>query len=252
MYNVENRLVARWSCIVLEYFITVCPMHFDWLNACVAVERCVSRIRGASFNRSSCVHVAECIVFLLIALVLLSAWYEPFIRQLIDKPRSTTLHTWCVTKFPKPWIEYYRLTMNLMNLVIPVCNNLLATIFVLHRSIGMKLKFRKHRRAQNSCTIFLKQLSFHGSPLALVILGLMRLSFSFTLVCMTRPLQKYFYLIAYIISFIPLMASFPIFVLPAKIYRREFLNCMKRTGRALTIAFDSVNTNYWSKNRSFP
>jgi hypothetical protein len=60
---------------------------------------------------------------------------------------------------------------------------------------------------------------------------LIRLIFSFTLVCITHQWQKYVYLTAYFISFTPLMATFPIFVLPAKIYKTEFNTVIEQTIR---------------------
>ncbi len=50
----------------------------------------------------------------------------------------------------------------------------------------------------------------------------MRLIFSFTLVCIIHQWQKYVYLTAYFITFVPLLDTFSIFVLPADIYKTEF------------------------------
>ncbi|UJR12450.1 hypothetical protein I4U23_016626 [Adineta vaga] len=93
IYNVNNRFAVHWGCVVLEYLLSVCPMLFDWLTACVAVERSVNIIKGASFRKGDSVWWAKRIILVLVVVVLSSAWHEPFIRHLIDDPRATVQHT---------------------------------------------------------------------------------------------------------------------------------------------------------------
>jgi hypothetical protein len=235
VYNVDNRSAALWSCITLEYFLSVCPMLFDWLTACVALERSVNIIKGASFNKAESVLWAKRVILVLTVVVLASAWHEPLIRQLIDDPRATTRHTWCVVAFSWSWLEYYRLTVNMINLIVPCSINLTATVFLLHKSTRMKQSFANKQSEKSYFTSLKKQLPLYGSPLGLVVLSLMRLIFSFTLVCITHQWQKYVYLTAYFISFVPLMGTFPIFVLPAKIYKTEFNRFVQRWRRKLRI-----------------
>ena len=197
----------------------------------------MNRIKGTSFNRYRSVRWAKRLVWLFILIVSFSAWHELFTRQLIDDPQSATLHTWRVIRFTWPWLEYYRLTVNLINLLVSGFINLLATVFLLHKSTQMKEKFVKQQSTYGYWTLLRKQLPLYGSPLALVVLSLIRVSFSFTLVCITQQWQKYLYLGAYIVSFVPLMGTFPIFVLPAKIYKTEFNTCVQRMRRALTRTF---------------
>ena len=237
MYNVDNLLITHWSCIGLEYFLNVCPMLFDWLTACVAVERCINIIKGVSFKKSDSIWWAKRVILLLIAIVLGSAWHEPFIHQLIDDPRVTNQHPWCVITFSWAWLEYYRLTINLINLIVPCFINIVATVFLLHKSTRMKMAFTKKKKSRIGYFITLKkQLPMYGSPLGLIVLSLMRLIFSFTLVCIIYQWQKYIYLMAYFISFMPLMGTFPIFVWPAHIYKKELKKSLKQIYRKWTKA----------------
>jgi hypothetical protein len=235
IYDVKNLSTAYWGCVSLEYFLSVCPALFAWLTACVAVERSVNVIKGVSFRKSDSVWWAKRVVILLTIIVLASAWHEPFVRQLIDDPRSTTLHTWCVITFSRPWLEYYRLTVNLINLFVPGSIIFVATVFLLHKSTRMKQLLTANRGQRGYWKILKKQLPLYGGPFVLVILSLIRLVFSFTLVCIIYQWQKYVYLTAYTISFVPLMATFPIFVLPAKIYRTEFKSLVERLSKKLKI-----------------
>jgi hypothetical protein len=231
LYNVNNRSAAHWSCIGLEYFLSVCPILFDWLIVCIAAERSVNLIKGVSFKKSDSVWWAKRIILLITFIVLCSSWHEPFIRELIDDPRATSQHTWCVITFPWLWIKYYRLTVNLINLIVPGLINLIATIFLLYKSTVRKHALVKDKSKKSYLITFKKQLPQYGSPFGLVIFSLIRLIFSFTLVCITHQWQKYVYVTAYLISFAPLMGTFLIFVLPAKNYKTEFKNVIARINR---------------------
>ena len=235
VYKVNNRSAARWSCVTLEYFLGACQMLFDWLTACVAIERSVNMIKGIYFRKPDSVWWAKRVVFLLTTVVLVSTGYEPFIRQVIDDPRATTQHTWCVVTFSQPWLKVYRLSINLINLFIPCLINLITMILLLHKSTRMKEALARQHSKIHYFTILKKQLPLYGSPVVLVILSLMRLVFSFTLICIIHQWQKYVYLTAYLISFAPLMGTFPIFVLPATMYKIEFEDFCKRTRRKLRI-----------------
>jgi hypothetical protein len=142
LYNVDNRLATHWSCISLEYFLNVCSMLFDWLLVCVAVERTVTIYKGTSFNKSDSVWWSKCIVIFLTFIIICSSWHELFIHELIDDPRATSRHTWCVITFPWIWLKYYRLIINLINLIFPGLINLIATIYLLQSlSTGNALTF---------------------------------------------------------------------------------------------------------------
>ena len=235
LYNVNSYPFTLGSCIGLEYFLNVCPMLFDWLTACIAIERSVNVIKGVSFNKTDSVHWAKRITLLLPIVVLSTGWHDFFIHQLIDDPRTTTVHTWCVIKFRWPWLKYYRLTINLINLIIPGFINLIATIFLLHKSTRMKQAFGKNKSEKTYFATLKKQLPFYGSPLGLVCLSLLRLIYSFTLVCIIYQWQKYMYLTAYLITFVPLICTFPIFVLPAGIYKTEFKKISRQLYQRLMI-----------------
>jgi hypothetical protein len=192
-------------------------------------------IKGIAFRRADSVWWAKRVIVLLTTVVLASAWYEPFVRELIDDPRATNLHTWCMISFAWSWLEYYRITVNLINLLVPGSIVFVTSAFLLHKSTRMKQPLTSNRGRKGYMKVFKKQLPLYGSPFGLVLLSLVRLVFSFTLVCITYQWQKYFYLTAYTISFVPFMGTFPIFVLPAKIYRTEFRSFIKRMRKKLKI-----------------
>lgn len=119
-------------------------------------------------------------------------------------------------------IKSYRLVINLSNLIGPGIINLIATVFILQKETRRKEAAHKKKKDKMYWKIFQKQLPIYGSPFGLIILSTMRVIFSYTLVCITEQWHKYVYFAAYFISFTPLMATFPIFILTIKTYRKEF------------------------------
>ena len=92
-------------------------MLFDWLTACVAVERAINMVKGIGFKKSVSVWWAKRVFVLITIIVLGNTWYEPFIRQTITDPRAINRHTWCILSFRWSWLETYRLIVNLINLI---------------------------------------------------------------------------------------------------------------------------------------
>ncbi|UJR18227.1 hypothetical protein I4U23_005126 [Adineta vaga] len=233
LYHVDDYTTTFWSCVSLEYLLSVSPMLFDWLTACVATERSIYIIKGASFSKSDSVWWAKRVILLLTIAILCTGWHEPFTRELIDDPRATTRHAWCTIKFRWSWLKYYKSVIILINLIMPSLINVIATMFLLHKSTRMKQAFGKSQKDKTYFATFKKQLPLYGSPLSLVVFSLLRLIFAFTLVCIIYNWQKYVYLTAYLISFAPLIGTFPIFVLPAEIYMTEFKKFFERMHRKL-------------------
>ena len=149
LYTVNQHRFAYWSCIVLEYILSVCPMLFDWLIVCVAVERCFHVIKGVSFKKTDSVWWAKRIIPLLTLIIICSSCHELFVHELIYDPRSTSKHTWCVIKFPRLWIRYYRLIINLINLILPGFINLIETIFLLHKTTRRKQTIGENIKRKN-------------------------------------------------------------------------------------------------------
>ncbi|UJR06764.1 hypothetical protein I4U23_011051 [Adineta vaga] len=83
-----------------------------------------------------------------------------------------------------------------------------------------------------------KELNKHKSilisPCIIVILIFPRLFMSILADCMESARNPWFYLIGYLIPFIPLMSTFLIFIRPSKIYRKEYATVMQRFWKKLT------------------
>jgi hypothetical protein len=76
------------------------------------------------------------------------------------------------------------------------------------------------------------------APVLLIGLALPSLIISFTGVCMKSIDEPWLYLIGYLISFIPSMVTFLIFVLPSKTYSQVFETTMKGYQRMIRSQFN--------------
>lgn len=231
--HVSNLSSTLWSCILVEYFLNVFPTLFNWITVCVCIERSVNMIKGTSFSKSDSVWWAKRVTLILTLIIASLHWHELFIHELTDDPRPTTRHTWCTITFRWPWLQDYRLIMNLINLIGPVLVSMVTTLFLLHKSTRMKQAFGKNKHEKTYLAALKKQLPLYGGPFSLVVLSLIRLTFSLTLVCIVDHWQKYVYLTAYCTSFLPLIGTFPIFVLTSDTYRRELKKLLERVNRRL-------------------
>ena len=133
LYSIKSQRSAHYSCIILEYFIFVCPTMYDWLTTCVAVERSVNVFKGVCFCKTASVRWAKRIIPCLLIVICLTSAHEFFIWQLTEDPRSKS-HPWCVVKFLNPFLKHYRLIINIVNLTVPVSINIVGTIYLLHKT----------------------------------------------------------------------------------------------------------------------
>ncbi|CAF3941771.1 unnamed protein product, partial [Adineta steineri] len=91
-------------------------------------------------------------------------------------------------------------------------------------NLQTRLPFIDHLRSQ------LKQQKSHLiASCVFILIALIRLILSFTSGCMKSPNNSWLFLIAYFISFLPSMMTFIVYILPSKVYKKEFNTVVNRT-----------------------
>ncbi|CAF4115591.1 unnamed protein product, partial [Adineta steineri] len=98
-------------------------------------------------------------------------------------------------------------------------------------NLQTRLPFIDHLRSQ------LKQHKSHLiASCVFIVLALIRLVLSFTSGCMKSPKNSWLFLIAYFISFLPSMMTFIVYILPSKVYKKEFnASVQQKIGRLRTL-----------------
>jgi len=194
----------------------------EWLNACVAIERMFSVLKGVKFDKNKSKTRAKQISWILIILLIVTHIHDPLHRELIDDVDGDQQRIWCLEKYSSSLTKYNTFII-LADFLAPFSINVISALLLII------VAARSRSKAESKQTLkqhFLSQLQQHKhiliSPLILVLLCLPRLIISFTSGCMKSPQNSWLYLIGYFLSFISSMLTFFVFVLPSKTYKKEF------------------------------
>jgi len=227
--NSKNSIgVARAGCKLIEPLLKLFVYWDAWLNACIAIERAVNVWKGVNFNREKSKRFAKIIILLLPFCIISSIIHEPINRQLVEFKDKITVETaWCVTDYSRS-LEKYNTAILFIHLVSPFVMNLFSALFIIfgaahQRSIAQPGRsYRVHAQEQ-----FEEHKQLIISPLVLVILASPRLIIALLSGCINISKDRWVYLSAYFISFIPSMLVFVIFVLPSSTYKKKFQETLK-------------------------
>jgi hypothetical protein len=118
----------------------------------------------------------------------------------------------------------YNKTLNIIHFLAPFSINFISAFIIIVISARKKTTVRNNQSYYAHLT---EQFQHHKhlliSSIILVILALPRLVISFFSGCMKSARDPWLFLIAYFISFISIILIFPIFVIPSKMYKTEFI-----------------------------
>jgi len=101
--------------------------------------------------------------------------------------------------------------------------NIISSIILILKKTHQELKIRRNRTYKE---VFRDQIDQHRhlliASLVLILLAVPRLILTYISKCMESDDDIWLYLAGYFISFVPSMMSFLVFVMPSKLYKKEF------------------------------
>ena len=216
-------------CQCLEYGLIVLPNLSNWLSACVSIERTYAVVRGAFFNKQTSIRVAKYLCVLLLIILAGITVHEPFDRQIIEDPRLGR-YTWCITKFNSERWQKLASVLSIIYLLGPFLINFLSTSILLVAITRQRSTVQKNKSTQSFLAALRKQMAYYKhliiSPMILLILNFPRLVISLGSLCVDTSWRNYVFLAGYLISFVPFMTTFFIFIIPAPVYQDEFKQCL--------------------------
>jgi hypothetical protein len=247
--NVSTSLsVLRGGCVSIEVILKFFLYLDAWFNACVAVERAVHVFKRVNFDKKKSKYFARRIILILPFCIISTLMHELVYRKLfvyqpetnnIDEDKTsegmTERYVSCVTHY-SPAVQDYNTTILFFHLVVPFLANLFSAVFIIfgaarQRSVARTGKtFSEHVREQFSEH---KQLII--SPMILLVLSIPRLVISLLPGCSKTSENLWLYLSAYLISFIPSMLIFLIFVVPSELYMKAFKQSLKSIRQRIRI-----------------
>jgi len=238
IYIIENILLKKIICIILEYSTRLIPSLFDWLTVCISIERAYTIIKDVHFTRVlalKTLKLSRWIILIVILFNILTTLHRPFYLRLIDvltSDNEISGHSWCLLDFKQTRWNTYEKFINIIHLVIPFILNLLSVILFLLYKVKSESTTAIRTGHKTTFAILKEQImkykSLIISTMIIIILEIPRFLFTFILACIEYPWQRYTYLTAYFISFLPLMGIFFIYIMPSPKYKKEYQRIMKK------------------------
>lgn len=221
MTTIPNGQFLSITCILFDFLLQLSISFCDWLSTCVACERVVSVLKGITFDKPLSARVVKFIIPALLIGLILTSIHQVFNRELISDPRLEN-RLWCVIKLPVGWLRTYDVVMNLLNSILPFLINLISAILLLVAFSHTKRKVAK----KNYLNILKKQIREHKdlivSPVMMISCKLPLLIVILIIQCIKSKWQLYLSTACYFLSLVPLLATFPIFILTAPSYLKTF------------------------------
>ncbi len=219
--TITNRSFLKFNCITVDFFLKVLLSMNDWLNACIALERGFTVIKGVHFNQSKSKKLAKYVIVFLFLFNILTFIYDPFYRRMIDDIEEQ--RTWCIIIYSSN-LRIINSIVNLGHSLLPFIINIISALIIIinvarNRFISKKQQtFFQHFNDQ-----FHQHKDLFISPIILIILVMPRLVISFISGCMKSARNPWIYLLSYFISLMPPLLTFFVFVLPSDAYKNQFI-----------------------------
>ena len=223
---ITNMIALKSSCISIDFLIRLCLIIADWLAASVSAERVLTITLRLKFNKKKSKKAAKWTIGGIILIATLSILHDPLYRTVIYDEQED--RRWCFVQYPSTSLQIYNSIINILHFSIPFVINFLAGIIIIF--IAARTRSAAHPNETYS-QVLREQFNEHKhliiSSISLVILATPRLIISFISGCMKSPRHSSLYLAGYFISFIPSWLTFFVFILPSKMYMKDWRTTMR-------------------------
>jgi len=220
-----SRSTFRIGCISFEFLLKTFLYTDNWLNACVALERSMTVHKGIKFNKRSSKRVAQWIIFILPFLIAISIIHEPLYRELFDDTDEQRF--WCVFHYSSS-VQIYNIFIICIHFLGPFCANLLSAFFIIfagtHQRTATQRRFTYNQHLRNQ---FREHKNLIISPIILVLLSIPGQFIAIYSNCVKVSHNAWLYLLGYLISFLPSMSIFIIFIIPSVHYKKQFKQAIR-------------------------
>jgi hypothetical protein len=233
MALITNRSFLHVQCIFMDFLLRVCLSMGQWLSVCLAIERIITAVQGAKFNKKKSKQAAKWVIFALTIFTTSSVIQEAIGRRLIDDNDGGEQRTWCIITYSQE-LQLFNSIIHIFHVAVPCLINLISAFIIIivvakqRATVHNHQTYRKHLREQ-----FQQHKHIFIAQCVLVILAIPRLVIAFTTGCMKSAHNPWLFLVGYLISFIPPLVTFIIFVLPSKMYKKEFIKSCEQYRKAI-------------------
>jgi hypothetical protein len=232
--STTNRSFLHFQCISMDFLLRIGLNLDQWFDACVAMERAITVIKGINFNKQKSKRMAKYIIVFLLFLNISTVIHDPIYRRLIDdNDNDDEKRIWCIVSYPSN-VQSFNFMINIFHFSTPFLMNLISSIIIIKKIAQQRTRIETSRTYRQ---LLYKQFREHShlflAPLLLIILAIPRLIISLASGCMKSNHDSWLFLSGYFISFIPSTLTFIVFVLPSKLYKKEFYKALKQYRRKI-------------------
>ena len=228
MTYMSNKSFLLFQCRSLDFLLRIGLFMAQWLNACVAMERSVTVIKGIKFDKNKSKVIAKFLIPTLVIFTAATNIPEITFRRLLEDESNDEKRIWCIVEYPSN-VQSYNLVMNIIHFCAPFIINVSSAVIIIITTARLRTTAKdqpSHR------TAFYEQIQQHKNlliaPVILVLLAIPRLVIAFLPGCMESYSDVWLFLMGYFMSFIPPTLLFFIFVIPSSAYREEFQKTIER------------------------
>ncbi len=225
MAIISNRSFLLVQCHSIDFVLPVCLTMDQWLNACVAVDRAITVMKGTRFVKKKSKQAAKFIILILLFVIIGTLIHDPISRRLIDEvndDNNDVKRIWCIINYSSS-LQVYNYIIRIFHFFGPFIINLVSTFILITKKSHQQSNIQTHRSHKEILRQhFREHKHLLTAPIVLVILALPRLIITFVSKCMKSTSDSWLFLVGYFISFIPSMLTFVVFVIPSKFYKKEF------------------------------
>ncbi|CAF4339923.1 unnamed protein product [Rotaria sp. Silwood2] len=233
MSLINNRSILYFNCISIDFILKILLSSSEWLNACVAIERMISIIKGVHFHKKKSKKISKWIIVSVFLFTISTYIHDPIHRQLIDDIDIDEHRIWCFVRYSSS-INIYNSFITLFHSLTPCSINVISALWIItvlaHNRTGVQpdQSFQQHLQHQVQ-----QHRHLLLTPCMVILLSLPRLIISFTSGCMRSAREPWLYLIGYFVSFIPSMLTLFVFILPSRNYKNELNTMLQKRMRGL-------------------
>jgi hypothetical protein len=223
MNNLSNRLFLEIQCYSMDFLLQIFLSLDQWLNACVALERAITTIKGAGFVKKKSKQAAKLVILILLIVITGSFIHDPIYRHLIDEDNDfdDDKRIWCIVSYPFG-LQLFNNFVYSFHFFGPFIINLASSIILITKQSRRQARLYPNQAYKEILRRqFLEHKHLLIGPIVSVVLALPRLIITFLSKCMKSANDSWLFLLAYFVSLIPPMLTFAMFILPSKFYMKE-------------------------------
>lgn len=216
-------LASNISCKIINFLLSISTRSTYWLTSWITINRLLTVLYPTSLIIKNPRLAINLSLGTLLVLLLMHIHEILFYQTIYQSSFSISI---CVTNFHYHPIEVYNRVSTLIHYLLPFFIQIICTIGLLIRTgrsraratTNTKEAFRQVLRKQLS-----SQKELFITPIIIIFSALPQTILSFSLACsQLSSWQRHILLITILLSYIPQILGFILYVLPSSAYRKEF------------------------------